>query len=202
MTAGLGEVAGYGCWDGLYLLHLWVSWRLCVGLLWGGAWLWVYCEGLSYIVLMWHCWERGLRLSLTATVQEGLDRCGIQVDSVWLTTTVSIDSRGGFLGRLHLQEKARGVYYLIPLAVRDPASGLPVPSHAAVSVLLPPFLRNPLWGPGWDVRAQSQKAQNTAFCVKKEVTGGSGLREIQLLRSRTRTLPPACSARLSYQRRL
>lgn len=82
MTAGFGEVAGYCCWDGLYLLLLRASWRLCVWLFWGGAWLWVYCEGLSYIILMWHCWERGLCLNLAGTVQEGLDWREIQVYSV------------------------------------------------------------------------------------------------------------------------
>lgn len=67
----------------MYLLRLRASWGLCVGLLWGGAWLWVYCEGLSDVILMWHCWERGLRiLDLAGTVQEGLDRREIQIYSV------------------------------------------------------------------------------------------------------------------------
>lgn len=78
-----------------------------MGLVWSEARVWVYCEGLSQVVQLWQCWERGLCLSVTGAVEEGLDRGEIQVHSVKLTLAVSTYSRGSLLSRLHLQEKVR-----------------------------------------------------------------------------------------------
>lgn len=91
-----------------------------MGIIQGGAWPWVYREGLRWIIQM----HLGL---LTGAVQEGPGRREIQVHSVELTLAVSICGGGGFPSRLHLQEKEAG---LLPHSL-----GLqsPVLTHAGLS---------------------------------------------------------------------